>query len=280
MCQLLAMNCNTPTDIVFSFEGFRKRGGLTDSHADGFGIAFFENKGVRLFHDDKACATSPVADLIRAYPIRSKNVVCHIRKATQGQVSLANTHPFMREMWGRYWLFAHNGNLKNIPQSPQQHYLPVGNTDSEQAFCFILNDLKSRFTSEPDEKTLFTEISRLSAQLRANGLFNFILSNGRWLMAHSAGLLHYIIRQAPFGEAHLLDDDVQVDFSAVTTPNDSVAVIATLPLTQNETWQQLAVNELLMFQEGKILWRNRPENPCYLTIEEGLELARKAGSAD
>ena len=40
MCQLLGMNCNTPTDIVFSFEGFRRRAGLTDCHSDGFGIAF------------------------------------------------------------------------------------------------------------------------------------------------------------------------------------------------------------------------------------------------
>ena len=42
MCQLLGMNCNTPTDIGFSFAGFRRRGGMTDSHEDGFGIAFFE----------------------------------------------------------------------------------------------------------------------------------------------------------------------------------------------------------------------------------------------
>ncbi len=44
MCQLLGMNCNTPTDIVFSFEGFRRRAGITDCHSDGFGIAFFEGK--------------------------------------------------------------------------------------------------------------------------------------------------------------------------------------------------------------------------------------------
>ncbi|EMT7668548.1 class II glutamine amidotransferase, partial [Neisseria gonorrhoeae] len=56
MCQLLGMNCNTPTDIMFSFEGFRRRGGITDHHADGFGIGFFEGKGVRLFHDDKPSA--------------------------------------------------------------------------------------------------------------------------------------------------------------------------------------------------------------------------------
>ena len=42
MCQLLGMNCNTPTDIVFSFTGFATRGGGTDEHKDGWGIAFFE----------------------------------------------------------------------------------------------------------------------------------------------------------------------------------------------------------------------------------------------
>ncbi|MBV8622557.1 MAG: class II glutamine amidotransferase, partial [Herbaspirillum sp.] len=49
MCQLLGMNCNTPTDIVFSFTGFATRGGLTDHHKDGWGIAFFEGSGVRTF---------------------------------------------------------------------------------------------------------------------------------------------------------------------------------------------------------------------------------------
>ena len=42
MCQLLGLNCATPTDASFSFTGFCKRGGNTDHHADGWGIAFFE----------------------------------------------------------------------------------------------------------------------------------------------------------------------------------------------------------------------------------------------
>ncbi|WP_347249682.1 class II glutamine amidotransferase, partial [Zoogloea sp.] len=101
MCQLLGMNCNTPTDICFSFAGFQARGGLTDVHGDGWGIAFFEGRGVRVFLDPKASAHSPVAELVRNYPIRSLNVIAHIRKATQGFVSLENTHPFQRELWGR-----------------------------------------------------------------------------------------------------------------------------------------------------------------------------------
>jgi len=44
MCQLLGMNCATPTDVTFSFTGFAARGGVTDHHSDGFGVAFFETR--------------------------------------------------------------------------------------------------------------------------------------------------------------------------------------------------------------------------------------------
>ena len=54
MCQLLGMNANVPTDICFSFTGFRARGGLTDHHRDGWGIAFFEGKGARVFLEPDA----------------------------------------------------------------------------------------------------------------------------------------------------------------------------------------------------------------------------------
>ncbi|WP_304671285.1 class II glutamine amidotransferase [Neisseria bergeri] len=277
MCQLLGMNCNTPTDIMFSFEGFRRRGGITDHHADGFGIGFFEGKGVRLFHDDKPSANSPVADLVRAYQIKSENVVAHIRKASQGQTSLANTHPFMREMWGGYWLFAHNGHLVDFFPEQGEFFHPVGTTDSERAFCHILNRLRTRFAARPDDDTLFDAIAGLTHEIRKFGLFNFMLSDGISLFAHASTLLHYIVRQAPFGKARLLDDDVMVDFAEVTTPDDCVAVIATLPLTRDESWSQLAVNELVMFREGKIILNDRPHNPVYMSTEEGLEIARAAG---
>ena len=114
MCQLLGMNCNTPTDVTFSFTGFAQRGGRTDHHADGWGIAFFEGAGLRHFVDHQPACDSPVAELIRRYPIKSRNVIAHIRKATQGAVALQNCHPFVRELWGRYWVFAHNGNLKDF----------------------------------------------------------------------------------------------------------------------------------------------------------------------
>ena len=283
MCQLLGMNCNTPTDIVFSFEGFRRRGGVTDIHVDGFGIAFFEGKGVRIYQDDGPCASSPVADLVRAYQIKSKNVLSHIRKASHGQVSLANTHPFTRELWGEYWLFAHNGHLNDpdelFAESCGQYYRPVGTTDSEQAFCFILEHLRQKFKEKPSKEALFNEVQKLTAKIRIAGIFNFILTNGEWMMAHASTLLHYIVRKAPFGEAKLLDDDVSINFAAVTTPEDRVAVIATLPLTSNESWAQFAVNELLMFEDGMIIYQDCPNPADVMSVKDALALAASVGAA-
>lgn len=256
MCQLLGMNCNVPTDICFSFTGFQARGGATDVHADGWGIAFFEGRGTRLFLDPQPSCTSPIAALVRQYPIRSKNVVAHIRKATQGVVALENTHPFMREAWGRYWIFAHNGNLNEFSPPLDGSFLPVGNTDSERAFCWLLQTLRQRFgEAQPAGEALFEAVRSVALDLGSHGEFNFLLSNGDCLIAHASTKLAYIVRKAPFAQAHLKDEDVTVDFSDVTAPDDRVAVIATVPLTDNEEWLTMPPGTLWLFEGGEVALR-------------------------
>lgn len=292
MCQLLGMNCNTPTDIGFSFRGFRARGGRTDHHEDGFGIALFEPSqcgvGLRLFHDDKPSHLSPVADLIGQYPIRAINVIAHIRKATQGSRCLANTHPFVRELWGEQWAFAHNGQmhgdfLQTIRQQGYQqgyaHYQPVGMTDSELVFCELLNRLKNQFNQKPKETELFAFLNQQCRFFAENGLFNCLLSNGDWHLAFASSLLFYLTRQSPFGEAVLADDDVAINFADVTTEHDCVTVFATIPLTKNEQWQQLAKNECVIFRDGRVCYQQIPEQPYYFSIADGIALARQYGAS-
>lgn len=252
MCQLLGMNCNVPTDICFSFAGFRARGGLTDHHRDGWGIAFFEGRGVRVFLDPAPSAHSPVAELVKRYPIRSLNVIAHIRKATQGEIRLENTHPFQRELWGRYWIFAHNGNLKDFAPPLSGRFLPVGSTDSELAFCHILDTLAARFPEgKPTPAQLHAALRALAREIGGLGEFNFLLSDGEWLFAHCSSRLCYIVRRAPFAEAHLADEDLTVDFRRLTGPQDRVAVIATTPLTDNELWTQIPAGNLVAFRDGE-----------------------------
>ena len=241
------MNGNTPTDIVFSFTGFCTR---AEEHKDGFGIAFFEGSGVRLFVDAQSARCSPVADMVRRYPIRSDNIIAHIRKATQGRVALENTHPFQRELWGRYWVFAHNGDLKHF--SPRLHasFKPVGSTDSELAFCWLMQELAKSHASVPPIAELTATLRELVPRIASHGTFNFMLSNGEALWAHCSTKLCYVVRQHPFRQARLQDDDISVNFAELTTPQDRVAVVVTEPLTRDEEWTLFAPGELKVFAAG------------------------------
>jgi predicted glutamine amidotransferase len=248
MCQLLGMNANTPTDVCFSFAGLATR---ADEHKDGFGIAFFEDRGLRYFVDHHSARDSPVAKLVQHYPIRSDNVIAHIRKATQGRVALENTHPFVRELWGRYWVFAHNGDLKDFQPRLHAAFKPVGDTDSERAFCWLMQELAKAHASVPDVAELTLTLAELLPLPAAHGSFNLLLSNGQALWVHCSTRLHFVERAHPFGAATLADDDVTVDFGSLTTPNDHVAVIATEPMTANEAWTALHAGELRTFVGGR-----------------------------
>ena len=252
MCQLLGMNCATPTDITFSFRGFSQRAGITSDHSDGFGIAFFEDKACRLFVDNQSAVESPIADLVRNYPIKSRNVIAHIRKATQGKITLENSHPFIRELWGRQWIFAHNGDLHDFAPRLSGKFTPVGNTDSERAFCYLLDHLVLKFGYvEPSLADIFSVLEEVAPQVAEYGTFNFCLSNGQALFSYATTKLHWIVREYPFQPARLIDLDVEVDFSDVTTPDDRVAVITTEPLTDNEQWFAYQAGEMILFREGK-----------------------------
>ncbi|MEB3768047.1 class II glutamine amidotransferase [Acinetobacter sp. MD2] len=260
MCQLLGMNCATPTDITFSFRGFSQRAGVTSDHCDGFGIAFFEDKSCRLFVDNQSAIESPLADFVRNYPIKSRNVIAHIRKATQGKITLENSHPFVRELWGRHWVFAHNGDLHGFTPELTGQFTPVGNTDSEYAFCYLLDQLVKHFGYKaPSILEIAQVLEKIAPSIAEHGTFNFCLSNGQALFSYATTKLHWLVRGYPFKPAQLIDLDVEVDFSVVTTPHDRVAVITTEPLTQNEVWTAFKPGQLIVFQDGQDVYQAQTE---------------------
>ncbi len=250
MCQLLGLNCATPTDATFSFTGFCPRGGQTDEHADGWGIAFFEGRGLRHFVDHQSAAQSPMAEFLKSYHLKSKNTIAHVRKATEGSVCLENAHPFVRQLWGRHWVFAHNGDLKNYHPRLHTHFQPVGDTDSERAFCWLMQELAKSHASLPSVDELTRTLRELVPKVRSFGTFNFLLSNGDALWAHCSTKLHWLVRQHPFATATLKDHDWTVNFAELNQPGDRAAVIVTTPLTHNETWTAFEANELKVFVDG------------------------------
>jgi glutamine amidotransferase len=254
MCELLAMSANVPTDICFSFSGLMQRGGNTGPHKDGWGITFYEGKGCRSFKDPLPSAKSPIAQLVTHYPIKSEAVICHIRQANSGLVNLQNTHPFTRQLWGKNWTYAHNGQLADFKiQLPLKLHLPVGETDSEHAFCWILDQLFEKYGQHPPEaKVLYQYIASLAEKINSLGVFNVLLTDGNDIFAFCSNNLHWLTRKAPFGEASLIDAEVIVDFHKETTEKDVVTIIATKPLTEDEQWQKMKPKEWRVFRLGEI----------------------------
>ncbi len=252
MCELLGLSANVPTDICFCFSGLMLRGGKTGPHKDGWGVAFYEGRGCRLFQDTIPSSNSEIAKFIKHYPIKSHHVICHIRRANIGKICLENTHPFVRQLWGRNWCFAHNGQLRGIKKKLKlQHFEPIGTTDSEHAFCWILEQFHKKFPKPPKKETdLWPVLKKLCDDLAEYGVFNMLLSDSHHLYAHCSTKLAWITRKSPFGKAKLIDDDVEIDFHHRTTPKDIITIIATTPLTDEE-WTRAKKGDFLIFSEGK-----------------------------
>jgi len=158
-------------------------------------------------------------------------------------------------MWGRNWSYAHNGQLKDFDtELVLKNHIPVGTTDSEHAFCWLLDQLQEAFGSQaPDVDALFEFIAQKSSEINRLGIFNLILSDGQFLFAFCSNNLHWITRKAPFTKASLIDTEMVVDFKEVTTHDDIVTVIATQPLTDNEHWYKKSPGQWQLFKLGQAI---------------------------
>ena len=138
MCELLMMSSSVPATVNVELGVLARHGGGEGPDRDGWGIAYYQDNDVRLIKDAAPAYASPWMGFVEGLALRSKLVIAHIRRATSGKVALRNTHPFTRELHGHMHVFAHNGAVPAIFTAsafPLGRFHPVGETDSEYAFC-------------------------------------------------------------------------------------------------------------------------------------------------
>ena len=265
MCELFAMSSRIPTSVSFSFERLARRGGHEGPHRDGWGVAFYEGREAFLLREPLAASESELVHFIERHGPPSELVISHIRLATHGERALRNTQPFTRELGGHNHVFAHNGDLGDIArQSDFVHgrFRPVGDTDSEQAFCVLLNRLSVLWDGAGDRLPPLEDrieiVAAFAAGLRPFGPANFLYADGDTLFVHAhrrteandvtvlPGL--YVLERACREDMpHLSGSGV-----ALTTVQQALTLVASVPLT-DEPWRPLAEGEVLAIAEGRIL---------------------------
>lgn len=237
MCELFGLSADRLTDLATSLAVFRPRGGETADNPDGWGLAFREHGAFVLHKQPEPAAVSPLFARL-CHAVRSDLVVAHVRKANPPTArTVENTHPFTRLCCGRQWVFAHNGKLPELagaPASAAGACRPAGQTDSERAFCCLLEEIASRFSADvaPDSPWWVQQLAAVSELLASHGRFNFLMSDGSYLIAYGHDRLHSV-EQRRGGR--------------------KLVLVATEPLTPDEPWEAFAAGELRVYREGRLI---------------------------
>jgi predicted glutamine amidotransferase len=110
-------------------------------NADGSGIGYFGPAGEPVLDKQPEPAFSDQEFTHAAKQAESSAFVAHVRWASTGGRSVANTHPFA--MAGR--IMAHNGGLGDLPRLEERlgdyARLVLGDTDSERYFALITQQI-------------------------------------------------------------------------------------------------------------------------------------------
>lgn len=250
MCELLAMSARASTSLRSSLAELARHGGGTGPHRDGWGVAYMHDGDAFVVREPAPAAGSGLLAFLQQRDAQSDLVIAHIRRATQGARLLRNTQPFERELGGRVHLFAHNGMLPGIEHSAlrARGNLPIGDTDSEHAFCALIDRLRPLWErGRPSLSDRFQQVGAFAAELRSLGPANFLYSDGEVVFAHGHRRrgddgeikppgLHVLCRQC------MEHGDVA----------QQVALVASVPLTA-EAWRPLAEGELIALHEGRVV---------------------------
>ena len=263
MCELFAMSSRVPATLSFSLERLARHGGADGPHRDGWGVGFYEGPDCLLLREPRPASESSLMHFTERQGLRTRMALSHIRLATFGARSLRNTQPFARELGGHMHLFAHNGDLPALLGAPvpsDARFRPIGDSDSERAFCGLLTRMAPLWSglsgdALPPLSARLDVIADYACGLRDLGPANFIYADGDALFVHadrrtqrdghlSAPGLYLLQRCCWRSATELQDAGV-----TLSTVRQDVALVASVPLT-DELWEPLAEGELIALSNG------------------------------
>lgn len=238
MCELLGISSNRPAERGDTLALFRRRGGETADNPDGWGLAWREADTWQLHKAPQAAIRSEQFAAL-SQTIVTDLLVAHVRKANPpGAFTQENTHPFIRDCCGRSWVFAHNGKVPEVIQPhgcchPHRSH-PLGETDSEHAFYFLLDEVAGVFSDVVTEagSSWLQRLAELSEDIASYGQFNFLMSDGHYLIAYGHDRMHRL---------HTLHDGVRT------------TLLASEPLSDDASWEAFKSGELQVFRAGELV---------------------------
>jgi transglutaminase-like putative cysteine protease/predicted glutamine amidotransferase len=232
---------------------------------DGWGLGYYPagEPSAAILKEPAPPQASIRSQLALAWEQVASNLfVLHIRAATWGALSDANTQPFSRAWGRRDWLMAHAGSLDRKPTDIVGPFEPVGSTDTEAIFCGLLNRFSERGWRSIAEVDLDV-LGQWLGTLNEGGELTLCLTDGRDLLIHAdrrGTPLHLGILAPPYEKIAFGDDDLDIDLTRRGAKSRKGAIACTEPLigrngdaTTALVWRQLPPGALLVIREGAVV---------------------------
>jgi glutamine amidotransferase len=257
MCELMGLAFARPISADFSIREFALRG---EENADGWGLAWYPDRSVAVVKEPLQWKASKYTGFLEKYDrLSSPLYIAHVRHGTTGGApTRADTHPFARELGGRDICFAHNGTLVGMAgEYPLGRFRPVGATDSEYAFCHLLDQLADQPNALRDEAG-WRWLHEKLASLNRLGKLNCLMSDGERLFCyHDAArykglnLRRVVVRGKELRRFE--DSTVTIDLERDDTVRDFNRgyVVATCALSA-AGWSAFEGGELVVLERGEI----------------------------
>jgi transglutaminase-like putative cysteine protease/predicted glutamine amidotransferase len=230
---------------------------------DGWGLGYYPGGGASaaVLKEPTPPHGSIRSELVKAWEhLESPLFLLHIRVATWGPVSDANTQPFSRSWGGRDWLMAHAGSLtERLKPRAGARFEAVGSTDTEQIFCELLERIADKgWRSLADADP--AELHAWFAELNAKGTLTSCLTDGRDLAVYADvegdGDVHVWEIVPPYNSMTFGDEDLTVDLTQRGVKSRKGVVVSSDALTvsgmKDAKWRRVAPGHLLIIRQGAI----------------------------
>ncbi len=250
----MALSFDEPVSADFSVRPFAIR---AEENADGWGLAWYPDRAAALVKEPLSWRESQYAKFLEDYSnLQSQTYIAHVRKRTVGaDPTHADTHPFLRELNGREYCFAHNGTVAGaFDELPLGAFRPLGDTDSEHVFCHLLECLRcgpGELESPASWRWLFKKLR----ELNTGGKLNVLLSDGVRLFCYFdlggwKGLHYHRLGVHENGDTEELQDrTMHIGFKGA--PGGRGVVVASRPLSKGG-WRSFRRGELIVLQNGRM----------------------------
>ncbi len=269
MSKLLALSFDADASprIRFQNAGAGAPGRKAAPRVYGWGVGWYpgSERGASVVKDPTSSGDPSVDQALGDWGrFRSTLFVCHLRGHRRKR-SQEDAQPFVRSYGGRQWVFAHDGDLERdwssrLDLGDDPAFEPLGRTDSEHAFCWLLSKLRERRARSLGDVEP-SELLSWFAELDRAGQVNAMLADGEQLAVYrdgeERGHIYSRRRLPPHGSTVLESDDVRVELDDPEDPNRTALVFASDALSEDE-WSPLSGGQLVLARRGSVVWDSHP----------------------